>query len=223
MQPQGKSSSFTLCISRPSYCFQQNQISRGYFGKYRQIGLREDDCWFLPFTWSKEWRKCLRGRSRSRSRGLETEWCYGLQWQLCVCVRWFLMMKLHKSFPAFHGRTPNIFGKTRDLYPNKAPVSLLPSLANILFLRVDRPVLLMLLLNWKFCASWNFYACFSRHHTSVWWSNSNRVVGTIDRGKDKEDMKNPVSGSILSLSHLPSPSSSGHLSFIDTCYWLVVV
>jgi len=71
-----------------------------------------------------------------------------------------------ESFPAFHGRTPNIFGKTPDLYPNKAPASLPPVLPNILFLRVDRPVLLMLLLNREFYASWNFYACFSRHHTT---------------------------------------------------------
>lgn len=98
MQPhEAKNSSFTLCISRPSWLFSAEPDIQGYFGKYRQIGLREDDCWFLPFfTWSKIGGSAWEARSRSRSRGWKLSGCYGLQWQLCVCVRWFLMMKLHK-------------------------------------------------------------------------------------------------------------------------------
>ena len=172
MQPhETKSSSFTLCISWLSWLFSVEPDIQGYFGKYSQIGLREDDCWFLPFfAWSKTGGSAWE--ARSRSRGWKLSGCCGLQWQLCVCVFVCVCVMISNyeiaqgSFPAFHGRSPNIFGKTTDLYPNKAPASLLPVLPNVLLLSVDRPVLLMLLLNQEFCASWNFYACFSRHCTT---------------------------------------------------------
>ena len=121
----------------------------------------------------QNWKKCLGGKEQEQ--GLETEWVLWFAMTIvcvcvCVCEREREMISnneiAQESFPAFHGRTPNIFGKTPDLYPNKAPASLPPVLPNILFLRVDRPVLLMLLLNREFYASWNFYACFSRHHTT---------------------------------------------------------
>ena len=104
MQPhEAKSSSFTLCISWLSWLFSAEPDIQGYFGKYSHTGLREDDCWFLPFfTWSKIGRSAWE--ARSRSRGWKLSGCCGLQWQLCVyvcvCVRererWFLTMKLHK-------------------------------------------------------------------------------------------------------------------------------
>ena len=98
MQPhEAKSSSFTLCISWLSWLFSVEPDIQGYFGKYSQIGLREDDCWFLPFfAWGKTGGSAWE--ARSRSRGWKLSGRCGLQWQLCVCVWWwwFLMMKLHR-------------------------------------------------------------------------------------------------------------------------------
>ena len=115
----------------------------------------------------QNWRKCLGGEEQEQ--GLETKWALWFAMTIvCVCVMMMISNDeiAQENFPAFHGRSPSIFGKTTDLYPNKAPASLLPVLPNVLLLSVDRPILLTLLLNQEFCASWNFYACFSRHHTT---------------------------------------------------------
>lgn len=175
----------------------------------------------------QNWRKCLGGKEQEQEQGLETEWVLWFAMTIvCMCEMISNDEFAQESFPAFHGRTPNIFGKTRDLYPNKAPVSLLPVLPNVLFLRVDRPVLLMLLLNWKFCASWNFYACFSRHHTTWCGEGSpNKLkVGTIDREKTRKTWKTQCQvQSCLSPFFLhPLAPTATSLSLICVIGWIVV-